>query len=582
MTEPQVVRSWRFRVAALLLIAVSLTVPTGFWMARCASDEPKLPTASGKLPSVGGVPLFSTWPADTKPDAVIVLSGQTFGYLRPCGCSVNQKGGLERRANLIDALRTIGWPVVAVDLGDIAAPRKVHEQDVLKYRYAMLAMREMGYVATGVGEKDFDQQLWELLARYTYQVPDAPPIVLAANLVGVDAQKKITPRTELFQQGDGKRPAVEALEVATVGGVNVGFTSVVGKDMYERLAKIDPTFGFLDNAALLKQLVADLAAHPKKPTANVLLYQGIKEDAVKIAAMYPQFNVILCQSGTAESEPPQFPTLANDGKTIIVQVGHKGQNVGVVGLFKTAKGIDVKYQFVQLTEDFLTPEDKVPGHKVLALLEQYAAEVKKSNLMAQFTAKPQLHSAQIQNPGANLTYAGSESCAKCHAAESQVWNAAKHSHAMEALEKLAKRPMNRQFDGECVVCHTVGFGLQSGYTSDEKTPQLRHVGCESCHGPGSGHNANPADKALLAAMSPWKTKPDDKLPPAELLKKLGELKPGEPPPVVLTAHQLQIMTGVSQNCMSCHDQENDPKFDLNKYWPQVAHSGLKANAAKAK
>ena len=41
-------------------------------------------------------------------------------------------------------------------------------------------------------------------------------------------------------------------------------------------------------------------------------------------------------------------------------------SVGVVGVFKTADGFDLKYQLVPLTEDFATPDDKVAGHKVLA------------------------------------------------------------------------------------------------------------------------------------------------------------------------------------------------------------------------
>lgn len=580
-------RRWRFRLAALALTAVSLTVPTGFWMARCVSDDPPpaagpapAGAAAGSLPTVGGVPLFATWPKDRAPDAVVLLSGQTWGYMRPCGCSTHQKGGLERRANLIAALRAKGWPVTAVDLGDVAAPKTgVHDQNMLKYKYTMEAMKEMGYAAVGLGEYDFNQQLFELLAQYTYQKGGEVPAVLCANLVGVDNNNTVTPRAQIFQQPEKNRAAVEDFEVVTVGEVPVGVTAVIGKDMIAKLKMIDPTFGFLNNPDVLKDVLAAMAAHPKKPAVKVLLYQGTKDDATRVAAAFPEFGVILCQSQAAESEPPQFPTVLNGGKTLLVQVGHKGMSVGVVGVFKTAAGVELKYQLVPLTEDFLTPEDKVKDTKVLAILEQYAADVKKQNLLAQFTAKPTPHPAQIQHPDANLTFVGSEACARCHAGEAAVWGSSKHSHAMVALATQAKRPANRQFDGECVMCHTVGFGQVSGYVSDTKTPQLRHVGCESCHGPGSGHAANPGDKNLRAALSPWKTKPGDALPPADVLKKLGETKPGEPAPVKLTPAQQQVMTAVSATCMKCHDPENDPKFDLNKYMPQIWHTAVKGAAA---
>ena len=64
-------------------------------------------------------PLFTAWPKDTKPDAVLFITGQTYGYLQPCGCSRPQLGGLERRANLVKSLKDKGWPVTGVDLGDV-------------------------------------------------------------------------------------------------------------------------------------------------------------------------------------------------------------------------------------------------------------------------------------------------------------------------------------------------------------------------------------------------------------------------------------------------------------------------------
>src|SRR5690242_12636009 len=67
-------------------------------------------------------PLFETWPKDRKPDLVIVLSGQMYGYLQKCGCSHPQKGGLERRYNFIQSLKARGWEVIGVDLGDLPHP----------------------------------------------------------------------------------------------------------------------------------------------------------------------------------------------------------------------------------------------------------------------------------------------------------------------------------------------------------------------------------------------------------------------------------------------------------------------------
>ena len=90
-----------------------------------AAGEPDDSVPAKKEPTVGGLKLFSTWPADQAPDLAFVLTGQTYGYVSPCGCTSPQKGGLERRANFIDSLRARGWPVVGLDLGDIAPEKGV-------------------------------------------------------------------------------------------------------------------------------------------------------------------------------------------------------------------------------------------------------------------------------------------------------------------------------------------------------------------------------------------------------------------------------------------------------------------------
>jgi hypothetical protein len=40
--------------------------------------------------------------------------------------------------------------------------------------------------------------------------------------------------------------------------------------------------------------------------------------------------------------------------------------------------------------------------------------------------------------------------------------------------------------------------------------------------------------------------------------------------------QMQVINAVVKQCMTCHDPENDPKFDLYEYMPKIWHSGFKA------
>jgi hypothetical protein len=194
-----------------------------------------------------------------------------------------------------------------------------------------------------------------------------------------------------------------------------------------------------------------------------------------------------------------------------------------------------------------------------------------------------LHGAQIRYTGGKLTFVGSDACKTCHFKEHEIWAKSKHGEALKFLEdpKYSNRPTGRQYDPECVICHTVGFSFQSGYEAKDKTPKLQHVGCEVCHGPGSGHAANPANKELLTYLSPWKTKPGDLLPGKDVLEAIGKadkFKDDRGQLIgKLTVDQRIVINAVVNQCVKCHDPENDPKFDLYEYMPKIWHSGFKTN-----
>jgi hypothetical protein len=583
-TEPMTPPRGGFRklaiVGVLLLLAGGLVYggASGFCFHHAADpDDAKAP------PALGGTALFATWPQNTRPEAVLVLSGQTFGFVQPCGCSRPQYGGLERRANFMESLRKKGWPVAGADLGDLYPDRHPlgtagittpPKQALMKYVTTMNALREMGYIAVGVGKTEYTAGLHALTAEYALQ-KEQPPYLLAGNVAG-KAEGKTIPRDQFFPAGPGsKRPLVGLAEIADFGAISIGLVGVAGKSLADEARKADPLLEFEDAQEWLKKAVGQLAATPKKPVVNVLLFQGPPDGAKAVAKDRPEFNVILCQS--EDSEPPQFPEyvdVGNGAKTMIIQVGHKGRYVGALGVFKTNGGYELKYQLVPLGEEYMTPNDAAAEKesRVLALLEDYAKQVKDQNMLSKVT--PTANPAQIQAPTLNLTYVGTEKCVACHAGEHKKWEGTPHSRAYEALEKIAKRPGFRNFDPECIVCHTVGFGFKTGFENAEKTPALKNVSCESCHGPGSGHAFNEKNESLMKLMMPWKQNKDDKLPDVATMEKLAKMSPVERGQVALPPAQVRVVNAVSLACQKCHDVENDPHFDLYKYWPKIAHSGL--------
>ncbi|HEY1188591.1 MAG TPA: multiheme c-type cytochrome, partial [Gemmata sp.] len=552
-------------------------------LASGTAAEP--PLTKPKETRIGGRAIFADWPKDQKPDAVLVLSGQTFGYLQPCGCSRPQTGGLERRAFFIDSLKAKGWPVAGIDLGDLY-PEKVavREQGRLKYVATMNAMREMGYIAVGVGETELKAQLDMLLGAYIAQ-KEQRPFTLAGNAVGLgvddNGKPKVFPREQRFLTPPGDtRPLVGSVEVAEVGKVPIGVAGIVATPlaMSARKAKWDTSIDFALPKDALDAARDQLAKHPKKPQLNALIFQGSSTDAEKVAKDFPSFNVILCQA--SDGTPPMLPKVVETaaGKTFIIEVGHKGQHVGVVGAFKKpGGGFELKYQLVPLGEEFDTPgteAEALKANKALAALQDYARAVKSEIVLGKdYPRTP--HPAQIYakelNPKVSLYYVGSNACKACHENEYAKWGKAKHSHALEALEKVAKRPSLRQFDGECVKCHTVGFEHDTGYQDEKATPHLKHVGCESCHGPGSGHVADPKNKKLTELLALWKqgVPGNVKMPDKAFMEKMTKLGLEERGKEAIEPAVHLLLTNVSRGCVKCHDQDSDPHFDIYKYWAEI-------------
>jgi hypothetical protein len=161
----------------------------------------------------GGV--FADWP---KPRAVLVLTGELDGYIEPCGCTgkENQKGGLSRRRNFLQALEGAGWEVVPLDLG--GQVKRFGRQTEAKFQSIVDGLRSMRYQAVGFGPGDLRLPAEELVAAVAAIGAEPTPYVSAnVGLLGLDAE--ITPRFRVIE----------------AGGLKIGVTTVLGD---EEAAKI--------------------------------------------------------------------------------------------------------------------------------------------------------------------------------------------------------------------------------------------------------------------------------------------------------------------------------------------------------
>lgn len=85
-------------------------------------------------------------------------------------------------------------------------------------------------------------------------------------------------------------------------------------------------------------------------------------------------------------------------------------------------------------------------------------------------------------------YVGETVCAGCHAELTEHWEATNHAEAVATLAAIGQDGNTR-----CLGCHTTGMGKEGGFVDAATTPHLLNVQCESCHGPGAAHVANPSE-----------------------------------------------------------------------------------------
>src|SRR6185437_2320862 len=72
---------------------------------------------------------------------ILLISGDTAGWITPCGCTANQSGGLLRRGTYIEQLRR-GADVIYADVG--GAPAGASEYQRVKFEAILRGEKVMG------------------------------------------------------------------------------------------------------------------------------------------------------------------------------------------------------------------------------------------------------------------------------------------------------------------------------------------------------------------------------------------------------------------------------------------------------
>lgn len=133
-------------------------------------------------------------------------------------------------------------------------------------------------------------------------------------------------------------------------------------------------------------------------------------------------------------------------------------------------------------------------------------------VVATVVLSPARTDAQDKSPAAGaeaakaaaFDYVGIKKCRMCHVDQFGSFDALPKANAWEALKANVGAEVKKKAgldpaadytrDSRCLTCHATGFGEPGGYAIPDPTSKVavalaasrEGVGCESCHGPGSG------------------------------------------------------------------------------------------------
>jgi hypothetical protein len=402
----------------------------------------------------------------------VVISGDTGGWIVPCGCTSNQSGGLLRRGQWLRDLRRAG-DVLLADAG--GAPGGTSAYQRLKFEAILQGELAMGLSAHNLG---------------------GPEAALGADALRELGQRLRVPFVSAnLRDGQGALVA-EPVRIIMVGGRRIAFTGVLGKRYAQSDQQID---------------------EPRDAILRVATEQRGRYDALIVLAYLPEEELRRLAAGLPEADAviggPTGQSIAPKkvGPTLLAAATNKGKFlIRLEAAPLPARGWTG--EVVEMNDQY--QDDPEQAANVGRYLDRLAVQ----DFPAAETGFAPPLPAKLPE---DYRLAGNDSCVKCHQNDCTSWASSRHAHAWETLATK-----KYHVDSYCQQCHTTGFGLPDGFVSAGRSPLLRGVGCESCHGPSLAHVHEPKVRTPFLAKD---------------------------------------------QCTRCHDRENSPKFDYDPFWLKIHH-----------
>jgi hypothetical protein len=375
----------------------------------------------------------------------VIASGDTAGWIVPCGCTSKQDGGLLRRATYVKQAREQA-NVVLVDVGGAPGGESPYEQ--LKFKAILRGELEMDIAAHNIG---------------------AAEAALGAETIRSLTKELRVPFVSCNVRDAAGRPLAESLRVVEAGGRKVAIVGALSP------AFATKELGIAEPRSAILAAIAE--SKPKFDLLVVLAYLP-ENELQELAAGLPEADLVL----GGPTRQPVAPR--RSGPTTWAAATNKGKFLVNLRL-PPADQPQWEGQVVELGPEWSDDEQQVEN------LDRFHAELAQRDFAASETG---LVPALAENLPDDFRVTGTEACRTCHAADCSQWSESPHGRAWATLVEK-----HSQFDPYCQQCHTTGYGLPGGFESIARSPSRTDVGCESCHGPSLGHVEQTQTRTIYAA-----------------------------------------------------------------------------------
>jgi hypothetical protein len=381
--------------------------------------------------------------APARPIALLV-SGDTGGWIVPCGCTSNQSGGLPRRGTYVRELRRRA-DVCLVDVGGAPGGSSLYQK--AKFEAILRGEHAMGLVAHNVGAAEA-----AMGAEYLMHLGKDPR----------------TPFVSANARNAKGQLIAQSLRIIDCGGRRLGITGVLSSRYGGPGIQVsEPREALLETVLPARQRYDELV---------VLAY--LPEDELRVLAnSLPEASAVI-GGPTGQTISPQ-PA----GATLLAAATNKGKFLVELEMSPSTKKWSGKVVEMgpQIADD---PEQSDNVHRYLEDLGRRDFAASETGLAINIPGPPP--------PEYRL--AGDEVCLSCHANDCRTWKGTRHAHAWLTLVTRGS-----QVDPGCQQCHTTAYGLPGGFESIARTPLAVAVRCESCHGPSLLHARRPRSHTPFAA-----------------------------------------------------------------------------------